>query len=137
MIWIIVLILAVFFLLYATIDNRQKKREYFYRIDQAQDMLNIADKEMDIISSYIFDIVSINYGENFVKNIENGIISIGMPSELLVLSWGKPADIKKKIYKGNSTELWYYGSFVNRLGNIKFTTEVVIENNNIVGWQDL
>jgi hypothetical protein len=60
-----------------------------------------------------------------------------MPSELLILSWGKPGDIKSEYYKGSKSESWFYDSFVNRLGNKKYRTEVYIENNKIIGWRDL
>ncbi len=77
------------------------------------------------------------FGEKVADNVERKVISIDMPKQLLIVSWGYPNKISESIYKDTRTEKWYYGAYSNRLGNEKYNTEVTLEDGFIVGWKDL
>lgn len=137
MIWIIIFITALTILIWTFVENSNLKSSYKSEIDNALENLNQCETRMNEIANPVFQIIIKNFGERFASNVANKKICEEMPSELLILSWGKPGDIKSDYYKGTKFESWFYDSYVNRLGNKKFRTEVYVENNKIAGWKDL
>lgn len=137
MIWIIIFIIAVIIIIWTAIENSSAKKKYFSDLDIASEYLQNTRQTFEQASKPIFELIIKQYGENLASKVSNKLITTNMPSELVVLSWGKPGDIKTDYYRGDKTEYWYYDSFVNRLGNIKYKTEVIIENNKIAGWKDI
>ena len=77
------------------------------------------------------------YGQDTAQKVIDGEIWMDMPMHLLLMCRVKPNDIKKSIYKDTVTEKWYYGEYVNRLGNYRYTLELILENDYLVGFRDL
>lgn len=96
-----------------------------------------ADLESQQMKEKLLKDIANIYGENAAEKINQGKIWIGMPVSLLPLAAGKAQDVKESLYKNAKTEKWYYGRYVNRLGNAKYTLEVTIEDNTVAGWRDL
>lgn len=119
--------------------NRQQKaeREISSNVQFAQEQVDFSKKKLTEVSTPIFKVISRAYGDDIADCVAEGTIRIGMPSELLIYSWGEAEDIKTTVYKTVKTERWYYGGYLNRLSNQKYRTEVILENGRIVGWKDL
>jgi hypothetical protein len=56
--------------------------------------------------------------------------------EKLILVKGEPYEISNNVLKGKSKDIYYYEKSKNRLGNIAYKFEVILENNFIIGWKD-
>lgn len=137
MIWAIIFLTALTILIVTFIQNDNLRKKYNYDFNLVADNLRHSTKRMEGAAKPILALTLKQYGERFTSNIANKKICEGMPSELLILSWGKPGDIKTDYYKGSKSESWFYDSYINRLGNKKYRTEVYVENNKIAGWRDL
>lgn len=137
MIWAIIFLTALTILIVTFIQNDNLRKKHNDDLDLATDNLNHSTKRMEEAAKPILILTLKQYGERFASNIVGKKICEGMPSELLILSWGKPGDIKTDYYKGVKSESWFYDSYINRLGNKKYRTEVYVENNKIAGWRDL
>lgn len=69
------------------------------------------------------------YGEDFSKMIVNKKIGIGMSTEMLKKSWGKPEKIDGKVIRKDSIkENYHYGSYKNKRGNISYKYRLTIVN---------
>jgi hypothetical protein len=137
MIWIIIFTAGVMILIISGIQNRTLNKKYDNDLNTAFDNLRYAQERMEKVSKPIYDSILNLYGKDFVDKISKGVITTDMPKELLILSWGKPGDIKNSFYKGNKSEQWFYEMYINRLGNTKYKTEVILENDKITGWKDI
>lgn len=137
MIWTIIFLTALLILIATFIQNINLRSKYNSEFDLAADNLDHCTNRLNESYKPILELMLNHFGERFASNVSNKKICEGMPSELLILSWGKPGDIKTDYYKGIKSESWFYDSYVNRLGNVKYRTEVYIENNKIAGWRDL
>ena len=63
--------------------------------------------------------------------IAKGMIARGMSKEHVILSWGDPLDISKKIYKWEELETWHYGNVLE--GNQR---RVYFKNGIVVDYKD-
>ncbi len=137
MIWIIIFLTALMILLWTLFQNSYQRRKHNKELDLAHSDVKRCESRMTKAAKPVLEKIMSQYGEQYASNIANRKISERMPTELMILSWGKPGDIKTKVYKGKSSESWFYDGYINRLGNTKYRTEVFVENNKIVGWKDL
>lgn len=55
----------------------------------------------------------------------------GMTVEQLRDSWGNPADIGEKVYKAKIKYTWKYG----QTGRNRYSRRVIIEDNQVSGWE--
>ncbi|PIQ49052.1 MAG: hypothetical protein COW03_07010 [Cytophagales bacterium CG12_big_fil_rev_8_21_14_0_65_40_12] len=85
----------------------------------------------------LIDSIANIYGQEKAQKVNVGTIWIGMPMSLLMVALGKANDIKESVYKGITTEKWYYGEYQTRLGTYKYKLEITLENDEVVGWKDL
>lgn len=134
---IIIIILSFFYILKGYFKQQKANRDYHFQIQNAEDDLNQAKENLEKIESPIYKHIVNLYGKNWADNVIKKVIAMGMPYELLLLSWGKPGDTKTNILKESNIERWYYEPYYNRLNNLKYKTEVTLENNVIVGWKDI
>lgn len=137
MIWLYIIVGVIIYILITLMLHIRAKQKFQNEIDVANQKLYEAETNFDNKLNPILELIYHQYGENYVHKIKERIISVGMPSEILQMSWGKPFDVKKSHYKGLTTEKWYYEPYINRLKNVQFDVEVLLENNIVVGWKDL
>ena len=64
-------------------------------------------------------------------------IWLDMPKDMLVASWGKPADEKEDISKDKVKLKWYFGARQTRQNTTVYKHEVRLENDLVVGWREL
>ena len=70
-----------------------------------------------------YDRLVTKYGIDMVHKAFNNKICVGMPEELLILSWGKPSDINRNSY--NESDQWVYDS-----------QYVYLKNGIVTAWSD-
>lgn len=114
-----------------------KTNERKLSISDAQSKYDIAENDRKQSRQKLLNSISKAYGSDKADKVAKGTIWMGMPMHLLLVASGKANEVKESFYRSNRIEKWYYGEYVNRLGNYKYTLEVTLENDEIVGWQDL
>lgn len=96
-----------------------------------------AEQKRQEAKDQLFGQISGIYGKQATELVAQKKIWMGMPQHLLPLSFGQPDNAKESLYKDNQTQKLYFGQYINRLGNAKYTLEVIIENGVVAGWKDL
>jgi uncharacterized protein YpmB len=103
----------------------------------AQQEYDLAKSDQIATKNKLIDSIAKIYGREKADKVNVGTIWIGMPMHLLMVALGKANDLKESIYKGTTTEKWYYGEYQTRLGTYKYKLEITLENDEVVGWKDL
>jgi hypothetical protein len=106
-------------------------------ISKAISEYEIAEQDAQTAKSNAIAQIAKAYGQDKAQKVIEGTIWMDMPMHLLLICRGKPNEIKESNYKGTVIEKWYYGEYINRLGNYKYTLELTLENDYLVGWRDL
>lgn len=106
-------------------------------IQDAERDYNKAFKEYTDTWVSLIELVAKIYGREKADDVSKGTIWMGMPMRLLLIAKGKADYIKESIYKEKITERWYYGERITRVGTSKYTLEIRLEDDIIVGWKDL
>ena len=106
-------------------------------IEFAKSEYESANENFKLAKAKLLKSVSEVHGNEQANKVAQGIIWMAMPKHLLLVAKGKAYDIKESYYKETKTEKWYYGEYINRLGNYKYTLEITLENDEVVGWKDL
>ena len=115
--------------------TKQVERNNYIKITTSE--YDIANDRSNKAKKYALNKIAIAYGQNVAQKVADGEFFIGMNMPLLLISKGRPNDKKSSAYKDDKFEKWYYGEYVNRLGNYKYTLEISLENNVVVGYKDL
>ena len=102
-----------------------------------EEELNAALQETDLCRTRCLDKIALYYGFEKARVLADGGMWVGMPSYLLLFELGPPSDEKEAVRNGHMIHKFYYGAFLNRLGNIKHSLEVTVDNNIVVGWKQL
>jgi len=76
------------------------------------------------------------YGQEKAQKIEKGIIWTGMHKQLLLIAKGKANLIEKTINNSVTTEICYYGKYINILGNDSYTDVVTLENDIVIHYEN-
>lgn len=103
----------------------------------AQQEYDLAKSDQSATKNKLIDTIAKIYGREKAEKVNVGTVWIGMPTPLLMVALGKANDIKESIYKGTTTEKWYFGEYQTRLGTYKYKLEITLENDEVVGWKDL
>ena len=122
---------------YSVLMQLSKTSERNQAISSAESHYAAAEDDRKRSRQKLMESISTAYGSEKADKVANGTIWMGMPLHLLLVANGNANEIKESFYRNNRIEKWYYGEYVNRLGNYKYTFEVTLENDEIVGWQDL
>jgi len=70
------------------------------------------------------------YGDSFGRAIADKKILIGMTTEMLKKSWGRPNKVDGKVVRKDSVkEYFHYGSYKNKKGNTSYKFRITIVNN--------
>lgn len=114
-----------------------KQNEYNNCINSTTFEYNLAKDNRNEAKKNALNKITIAYGKNMAQTVADGKFHVGMATHLLLMSKGRPNDIKSSVYKDDYFEKWYYGEYVNRLGNYKYTLEISLENDVVVGYKNL
>lgn len=125
------------YLIYIIAMHISKSSGRINAIKIAQKEYNIAMSNQIASKKGLKDSIAKIYGQEIAEKVHAGTFWIGMPMHLLMVALGKANDIKESIYKGKTTEKWYYGKYQTRLGTYKYKLEIILENDEVVGWKDL
>jgi hypothetical protein len=127
-------VIALIVLIYLQIKGN---REHEDNITSAQTALRIATQDLTVKRNNLFQSITSIYGQEIADTVDKGNIYNGMPNFLLVLAKGYADNVKESFYKDTRIEKWYYGEYVNRLGNYNYTLEITLENDEVVGSKNL
>ncbi|MBO9591997.1 MAG: hypothetical protein J7599_03745 [Niabella sp.] len=83
------------------------------------------------IETRLFDIIENKIDRKYTREIREGEVTVGMPAEFLLMSWGHPAEIK--VQAGEET--WIYPQEKNAAAQTG-VTEVQILNKKVQSWKD-
>jgi len=128
------IVLVFIFLVYLQIKGN---REHEDNVITAQTTLHLATDDLNIKRRNLFQSITDVYGNETADLVDKGNVYIGMPNFLLIIAKGYADNVKESFYKNIRIEKWYYGEYVNRLGNYNYTLEITLENDEVVGWKNL
>ena len=96
---------------------------YLSQIDSSQssDLINKNDIEKKALIA--------KYGYSFAEKIFSNKLSLGMTTDMVEDSWGKPKDIKRTFGSLGVLEQWIYGS-------LKYRKYLYFKNGKLTSWQD-
>ena len=77
------------------------------------------------------------YGSEKGELIHKGKVDLGMTTEMVIDSKGKPKEVIEKVSSGKKREEYFYGRYKNRLGKFSYTFRVVIIDGKVDGWNDI
>lgn len=87
------------------------------------------------LEDQVFPLIKALPPYNYVEEIRNGVISLGMPAEFLMMSWGKPAKIEIPEQWGGSVEVWTYA--YEKMPGEWALQQVFMENNRVNNWKEV
>ncbi|ANH82383.1 hypothetical protein A8C56_16685 [Niabella ginsenosidivorans] len=99
--------------------------------------LELAQKKTayEKLEQSLFEQIDKKFGKKYIQDIKDGMISVGMPSEFLLMAWGKPAETAALTVYNGTGEKWVYHQ-VGSNGKQNHT-EVILLNNKVDGWKDI
>ena len=77
------------------------------------------------------------YGSEKGELIHKGKVDLGMTTEMVIDSKGKPKEVIEKVSSGKKREEYFYGRYKNRLGKYSYKFRVVLINGKVDGWNDI
>lgn len=129
--------ILILYVLVNVLIDLANNADYNSEFKNASDLANKQFLEVQNIKNGILKKVEGFYSKEIKEKLDKGVITTGMHKTLVRFAYGNPEDIKEEFKYGNKVERWYYNGYVNRLGNIKYKLELLIENNYLQGWKDL
>ncbi|HEX7755808.1 MAG TPA: hypothetical protein VF421_10720 [Niabella sp.] len=99
--------------------------------------LELAQKKRDYetLEQNLFTRIDKKFGKKYIQDIKDGMISVGMPSEFLLMAWGKPAEVTGLTVYNGTGEKWIYHQVDSR--GKQNNTEVMLLNNQVDSWKDI
>tara|TARA_B110001452_G_scaffold6666_1_gene6080 strand:- start:162 stop:749 length:588 start_codon:yes stop_codon:yes gene_type:complete len=77
------------------------------------------------------------YGSEKGELIHKGKVDLGMTTEMVIDSKGKPKEVIEKVSSGKKREEYFYRRYKNRLGKYSYKFRVVLINGKVDGWNDI
>lgn len=116
-------------------DHKNVRQGYFAELKTAESRLAAARKDFELVDKPLQGLIRKQFGNRMAENVATETISTGMPSELLLTSWGEPAQITHATDELNK-EIWHYDAFTTADNEIRYRTEITIEQNRVSNWKD-
>lgn len=129
-------IVLVYFL-YSIIFHIIKSIKRKHSISTSQKSLLTANSELALIKSEIISEISTIYNAETADNISKNIIWIGMPKKLLLIAKGIPDDIKESYLDDTVVQKYYYEKHKTLINTFRYKLEVIVEDDEVIGWNDL
>lgn len=121
---------------YSLLMQLIKSRIRNNRIKLAAIEYEASKQKCSIAKQNLMKSIVVAYGPEKAQKIEQGIIWVGMHKQLLLIAKGKANHIKKTISNGATTEICYYGKYLNIFGDDSYTNEVTLENDILIHYKD-
>lgn len=99
------------------------------RVDAELDRAKTRYEELE---ARLFTIIEKDIDKKYTREIRDGEVTIGMPSEFLLMAWGHPSEIKEQ--DSGTEETWIYPA--GRGAAEGSSTEVRIADQKVRGWKD-
>jgi len=77
------------------------------------------------------------YGSETGELIHKGKVDLGMTTEMVIDSKGKPKEVIEKVSRGKKREEFFYDGYKNLQGNMSYKFRVVLINGKVDGWNDI
>ena len=77
------------------------------------------------------------YGSDTGELIHKGKVDLGMTTEMVIDSKGKPKEVIEKVSRGKKREEYFYDGYKNRQGNMSYKFRVVLIDGKVDGWNDI
>ena len=77
------------------------------------------------------------YGSETGELIHKGKVDLGMTTEMVIDSKGKPKDVIEKVSRGKKREEFFYDGYKNLQGNMSYKFRVVLIDGKVDGWNDI
>lgn len=129
--------IVLVYLLYSFIFHITKSIKRKNSIATSQKSLLTASRELALIKTEIISEISTIYNGETAENISNNIIWIGMPKKLLIIAKGSPDNVKESYLDENIVQKYYYGQSKTLINTIRYKLEVILEDDEVIGWNDL
>jgi len=130
---IILIALAAGTLVFLLLNRPDKAADQQAVAEQAREALARARTTYEALEQHLFDIIEQKIDRKYIREIREGEITVGMPSELLLMAWGHPATVKEHTDNGEPEETWIYPQGSGVANN---NTEVRIFDKKVQGWKD-
>ncbi|SDD54859.1 hypothetical protein [Niabella drilacis] len=131
---IILIALATGTLVFLLLNRPHKAEDQKVAAEQARVNLAQTRATYEGLEHRLFDIIEKQIGKKYIREIREGEITVGMPSELLLMAWGHPAAIKEQPEEGGPEATWIYPQEDSGTG--RSNTEVQIFDKKVQGWKD-
>ncbi len=128
-------ILIVF--VYLIYKQLQSDKQHHDNIIGSETAVRMATAELNAKRNNLFHSMEEVYGKEIADIVDKGNLYVGMPNFLLIVAKGYANNVKESFYKNMRIEKWYYGEYVNRLGNYNYELEITLEDDEVVGWKNL
>ena len=133
----LVLLISFIGLIYTYYIIWKEKSERLKVLSLKNKELENARLKMNISKNEMYNQIDHFFGREILQNVQEQKIWQGMQDYLLIASLGNPEDRKESVYKDKIYDDYFYYGQHNRLGNIKYSLQVILENKVVVGWKDL
>lgn len=117
---------------YGDLYNKEKVKKHKPKNIKSKPFVSIFERQYNARFAEYIKV----YDEETSKKMANQEIWIGMSAKMLILVKGEPYEISNSVLKGKSKDIYFYEKSKNRLGNIAYKFEVILENNSVIGWKD-
>jgi hypothetical protein len=134
--WFIYNSIAILLIIYL-VTNVVIRIIKFIKIKNLKKMLDYCT-DVDInLELDLYELVEKYYGIERAEQLKNKDIWYRMPIELLRMAKGHEDTNKKEVNGRSIIERLYFGKFINRLGNEKYSLEVKVKDGIVIGWKEL
>lgn len=131
---IILMALAAGTLVFLLLNRPDKAADQQAAAEEARTALARARTAYETLEERLFDIIEKKIDKKYIREIREGEITVGMPSELLLMAWGHPASVTEHQDNGEPEETWIYPQGSGGTNNNN--TEVRIFDKKVQGWKD-
>lgn len=107
--------------------EKEKKRKSEERKKEKEQKRKLENKK------YLID----KYGEEIGTRLFKQELWVGMSSEMVIDSKGRPHHKIEKVSRGKKREEYFYDGYKNRQGNMSYKFRVVLIDGKVDGWNDI
>lgn len=126
---------CIVFLVAMYVLQRIKSTQNEKVVAQAKADFEDAKEKLKESKRALIESISKIYGNDYAYQVSNGLLWVGMPTQLLLIAKGKASNIKQSADTNSVTQVWLYNT-TDQTGKVKHAMEVFIKNNLVIKWED-